>query len=170
MEKEMELQSFSKSKKKRRFVLDQDQRQELKEAFDLFDTEKTGKIDYNELKVTFKALGFDLSSQELKSLMEEYDTENEGRIDFQDFMDMMTRKYSERDPLDEIRLAFKLFVGDDSSGKITVRALRKISKELKENLGEEELQAMIDEFDFDQDGKIGEEEFIKIMTGDAYDF
>jgi centrin-3 len=35
------------------------------------------------------------------------------------------------------------------SGKITVRALRKIARELDENLNEEELQAMIDEFDID---------------------
>ena len=64
----------------------------------------------------------------------------------------MTKKYSERDPLDEVRLAFKLFVGDDMSGKITVRALRKIARELNENLSEEELQAMVDEFDIDEDG------------------
>ncbi len=81
----------------------------------------------------------------------------------------MTRKYSERDPLDEIRLAFRLFVGEDMSGKITVRALRRVARELNENLSEEELKAMIDEFDFDEDGMIGEEEFLKIMTGEAFD-
>lgn len=31
--------------------LTEDQRQEIKEAFELFDTEKTGRIDYHELKV-----------------------------------------------------------------------------------------------------------------------
>ncbi len=51
----------------------------------------------------------------------------------------MTRKYSEWDPLDEIRMAYKLFVGDDMTGKITVRALWRVSKELNENLSEEEL-------------------------------
>ena len=81
----------------------------------------------------------------------------------------MTRKYQERDPLDEIRLAFKLFVGEDMSGKITVRALRRVARELNENLSEEELKAMIDEFDFDEDGMIGEDEFLKIMTGEAFD-
>ena len=84
--------------------------------------------------------------------MREYDIQDEGSIDYNDFLDLMTRKYAERDPLDEIRLAYKLFVGDDMSGKITVRALRRVARELNENLGEEELQAMIDEFDFDQDG------------------
>jgi Ca2+-binding EF-hand superfamily protein len=64
----------------------------------------------------------------------------------------VTRKYAERDPADEILRAYKLFVSDDSSGKINLRCLRKISKELGENLTEEELQAMIDEFDHDGDG------------------
>ena len=64
----------------------------------------------------------------------------------------MTRLYSNRDPIKEIRRAYKLFVGDDPSGMISVRALRRVTKELNENLGEEELQAMIDEFDSDLDG------------------
>ena len=64
----------------------------------------------------------------------------------------MTRKYAERDPLDEIKLAYKLFVGDDMSGKVTVRCLWKVARDLNENLSEEELKAMIDEFDIDRDG------------------
>lgn len=51
----------------------------------------------------------------------------------------MTKKYSDRDPLDEIWLAFKLFVGDDVSNKISVRSLRRVARELNENISEEEL-------------------------------
>ena len=54
--------------------------------------------------------------------------------------------------MEEIRRAYKLFVGEDPSGKISLRALRRVSKDLNENLTEEELQAMIDEFDSDLDG------------------
>lgn len=64
----------------------------------------------------------------------------------------MTQKYWNRDPKDEIKLAYKLFVADDINGKITTRALRKVAQELNENIDEEELQAMIDEFDLDGDG------------------
>lgn len=64
----------------------------------------------------------------------------------------MTNKYSERDPLDEIRMAYKLFVGDDNTGKISVRSLRRVARELNEQISEEELKSMIEEFDFDQDG------------------
>jgi Ca2+-binding EF-hand superfamily protein len=34
--------------------LTEEQKQEIKEAFDLFDTDKSGSIDYHELKVTNK--------------------------------------------------------------------------------------------------------------------
>ena len=41
--------------------------------------------------------------------------------------------------------------------------MRRVARELGENLSEEELQAMIDEFDRDQDGEISSDEFMYIM-------
>lgn len=55
---------------------------------------------------------------------------------------------------------------EDGTGKISLRNLRRVAKELGETLDDEELQAMIDEFDLDQDGEISEAEFIAIMTDD----
>lgn len=76
---------------------------------------------------------------------------------------LVTEKILERDPMEEIRKAFKLF-DDDGTGKISLRNLRRVAKEIGENIDDEELQAMIDEFDLDQDGEINEQEFISIMT------
>jgi centrin-3 len=74
----------------------------------------------------------------------------------------VTQKILDRDPDEEIYKAFQLF-DDDQSGKISVKNLRRVARELGENLSDEELQAMIDEFDKDEDGEICLEEFSAIM-------
>jgi len=74
----------------------------------------------------------------------------------------VTDKYGDRDPDDEINKAFQLF-DDDHSGKVSLKNMKRVARELGENLSEEELQAMIDEFDRDQDGEISSDEFSYIM-------
>ncbi len=84
--------------------------------------------------------------------MDHYDLEKTNEIDYKDYLDIMTKKYSEWDPIEEIKYAYKLFVADDPSGKITVRALKKIARELNDNISEEDLEMMVQEFDQDKDG------------------
>lgn len=88
-------------------TLTEEQKQEVKEAFDLFDSERTGKIDYYELKVrvawrcaaaaphctcfpqtAMRALGFPVKKAEVKSLMSSYDIDGSGKIEYTDFVDI----------------------------------------------------------------------------------
>lgn len=156
------INAASMPKRNRRPELTEEQKQEIKEAFDLFDTDKTGTIDYHELKVAMRALGFDVKKQEVMGLMREYDRDGAGQIEYIDFLEIMTTKIADRDPVDEILKAFKLF-DEDSTGRISLRNLRRVARELGENLSDDELQAMIDEFDKDNDGEIDEKDFLGIM-------
>lgn len=95
--------------------LQDDQKKELKEAFELFDAEKNGNIDYHELKasalitcrdvvgmclcadyvavvlqVLMRALGFQVKKREVLELVEEVDINRSGRVEFSDYMEIST--------------------------------------------------------------------------------
>jgi Ca2+-binding EF-hand superfamily protein len=69
-----------------------------------------------------------------------------------------------RDPRDEILRAFSLF-DTEGKGMITLDDLRRVARELNEGLEEEELVAMIEEFDLEGKGGVGQEEFVGICMG-----
>lgn len=62
-----------------------EQKQEIREAFSLFDMNSDGKLDYHELKVAFRALGFDLSKREVLDIIRDYDSENTNLIAYESF-------------------------------------------------------------------------------------
>merc|ERR1719229_1907489 len=148
--------------KGQRVELTEEQKQEIREAFDLFDTDGSGSIDAKELKVAMRALGFEPKKEEIKKMISDIDKDGSGTIDFSEFLEMMTTKMSEKDSREEILKAFRLF-DDDETGFITLKNLRRVAKEIGENMADEELQEMIEEADRDGDGQVSEEEFLRMM-------
>ena len=69
-------------------------------------------------------------------MIADVDAEGAGTIGFDDFLVMMTAKMAERDPREEILKAFRLF-DDEESGKITFKNLKRVAKELGENISGE---------------------------------
>lgn len=147
-----------------KFVLSEEQINLLKEAFDLYDTDKEGKIDYHELKLTLKAFGFKSTKDEIRQIKEEIDTGD--KISFEDFIDIMSKKFAQRNPREEASLAFDLF-DEDKKGMISLKNLKKAVKEINENIPDSELQGIVDEFDSNGDGYITKEDFLKIID-EAY--
>ncbi|QPG72865.1 Calcium-binding component of the spindle pole body (SPB) half-bridge [Brettanomyces nanus] len=153
--------SVNKTNRQAKEELLNEQKQEIREAFTLFDLDNDGLLDYHELKVALRALGFNYSKKEVLSVIEKYDSNDQKLIRYDDFYRFVASKIVERDPVEEIKRAFKLF-DDDGTGKISLKNLRRVAKELGENLTDDELMAMIDEFDLDGDGEISEHEFLNI--------
>ncbi|XP_014483621.1 PREDICTED: caltractin [Dinoponera quadriceps] len=153
---------FIRKKNTIKYELTEEQKSDVKEAFDLFDPDGTGKIATKELKVAIRALGIEPSKEELKKLIVDVDPDGLGKLSFEDFLDIMTVKMSEKDSKEEVLRAFRLF-DDDDTGKISFKNLKRVATELGETLTDEEIQEMIDEADKDGDGEISQEEFLRIM-------
>lgn len=58
--------------------LTEDQLSEIREAFTLFDTDKDGSIDFHELRVAMRALGFELPKKEIQDLLSAHDASGQG--------------------------------------------------------------------------------------------
>ena len=60
--------------------LTEEQREEMKEAFDLFDRDHSGGISYHELTSVMYALGQQMTHSEVLELMKEVDTNGVGLL------------------------------------------------------------------------------------------
>eukprot|EP00927_Polykrikos_kofoidii_P062932 TRINITY_DN57742_c0_g1_i1.p1 TRINITY_DN57742_c0_g1~~TRINITY_DN57742_c0_g1_i1.p1 ORF type:complete len:167 (-),score=59.38 TRINITY_DN57742_c0_g1_i1:49-549(-) len=155
----------TKVRARHRAELKDEQKAEIKEAFDLFDQDGTGTILAKELKVALRALGFEPKKEELKKLVSDLDKSSsgsgQGQLDYNEFLEIMTAKMSEKDSKEQIQKAFQLFKGP--SGKISFDDLKAVAKELGETMSDEELWEMIREADKDEDNEVSEEEFMRII-------
>merc|ERR1712094_98213 len=147
--------------KKKPGQLTEEQLDEIREAFSLFDADASGMIDIHELKAAMRALGFEVKNEELKKMGSDIDNDGNGTIEFGEFLQMMTGKMGEKDSREDIEKVFKLF--DDNTNKISFRNLARVAEELGENIDDEELQDMINQADRDGDGEINIAEFYRIM-------
>ena len=150
--------------------LSNDEVDEIRQAFDLFDTNGTGKIDPKELKAAMQSLGFDTKNPTIYTLIADLDTPEaakNGGVNFDDFVGSINNKLGDKESKEGIHRIFELFIDDPNADTITLSSLKKIAQELGENMSAEELKDMLErasangtELTFD--------EFYEIMTKKSF--
>ncbi|EJT81226.1 hypothetical protein GGTG_01210 [Gaeumannomyces tritici R3-111a-1] len=154
--------------------LPDEQKTQVNDAFNVFDVDRDGRIDYHEFRFALRALGFDLPKPDTYAFLTKHavqpvnwDPSRECGPVFREFTLPIFQAIAgtlifHRDPVEECRRAFRLF---DSSGRgmITVEDLRRVVQDIGQNIEENELSAMIREFDSDGKGGVNEDEFVRIM-------
>merc|ERR1711910_321690 len=135
---------------------------EFKEAFDEFDTDKSGTISPEELLGVLRAMGQNPTEDELLNLVLEVDIDGNGTIEFEEFISMMKKKASEVDEEADLREAFKIF-DRDKDGFISMKELKKVCSMMGTMLTKEELDQFMAEADKDGNGKLDYDEFVKML-------
>ena len=72
-------------------------------------------------------MGFDVKKSDVVKMAKQYDIEETGKITFEDFVEIMDKKYSQRDPIEETLKAFRLF-DTEGKGRISLNDLKKVAK------------------------------------------
>mmetsp|Transcript_53288 Transcript_53288/g.170730 ORF Transcript_53288/g.170730 Transcript_53288/m.170730 type:complete len:172 (-) Transcript_53288:185-700(-) len=146
--------------------LKQDEIEEIKEAFDLFDTDQSGEIDLKELKAAMSSLGYESKNDTIFTMLAELDKDGNASLDFEEFLDLMSAKEGrdERDTKEEIDKIFRLF-DIDTKGTVSVRDVMKVCKELGERLTIEEVTEIVRYACSDESKmEITQEDFYNVMT------
>ena len=124
--------------------LTEDEIEEIREAFNLFDTDGSGTIDPKELKAAMESLGFENKNPTIYQMIDDLDVADNSRgINFDQFLDAITTRLGNRETKEGIYRIFELF-DDDKTGTVNIHNLRRVSKELGETMGMDELKEMLE--------------------------
>ncbi|KAG0592895.1 hypothetical protein KC19_1G288500 [Ceratodon purpureus] len=132
----------------------------LRELFKSMDTDNSGTVTIQELKVGLLKKGTRLTETDMKKLMDAADVDGNGNIDFNEFISA-TMHMNKTQKEDHLFAAFQHF-DTDNSGFITVYELQEAME--KNGMGDPQtIQEIISEVDTDNDGRIDYDEFVAMM-------
>lgn len=134
----------------------------IREEFALFDVDESGSITTNELRNIYNALGHDFTEKELEEMMNDIDLNQDGYITFHEFLSLYKKHAHFKVQEEKLIEAFKI-CDCDGNKFVTFDELKRIMKEVGENLSDRQIISMLKEVDFDDDNKINFEEFIQLM-------
>lgn len=114
---------------------------QLKEAFDLFDVDGSGIIETEEIGRALEDSNLERRNPVVFRLINELKDVN-GAIDFDSFVNTLINKLGDTKSRYGIRKIFELYDADDS-GTVNFEKLKAIAKELGESMNDEELEDML---------------------------
>ena len=145
--------------------LTEDEIEEIREAFSMFDTNGTGRIDPKELKAAMHSLGFEKKSPTVYEMICDLEAEG-GEVDFEIFLDAISNKLGNRETKDGIERIFDLF-DDDRTTSINFNNIKRVAKDLGETMTNDELREMLQRASTNGE-EITKEDFYNIMMKKAF--
>jgi len=123
-------------------TLNEDQVEELKLAFDLFDEGGSGALTKSDLKAVCDKFGIKAGPKEIDDMFKEADVTGSGKIGFPEFMSMMARRMKQTDTEEELNEAFRVF-DPYNEGSIPEKELANALSTAGDKLSKEELDEFL---------------------------
>ncbi|CCH62443.1 hypothetical protein TBLA_0H01560 [Henningerozyma blattae CBS 6284] len=142
--------------------LTQEQIEEYREIFNLFDKDHSGSISGSELTSVMRSLGLKPTESEVTDLMNEIDLDGNHQIEFDEFLVLMSRQQKSNDSKEELLEAFKVF-DVNGDGYISRSELKQVLTSIGENLSEQEIDDMMKEVG-DGKGRIDINQFAAMLS------
>lgn len=153
----------------------------IKEAFRMFDSDKSGYIDKKEFRKLVHSLGLELNIKKIDDLMRKIDKDGSGNIDIEEFTAMMmSYQFNNEESIwTHLSATFGLY-DKDEDGIISEEDIIKVAKELEEEITPDEALILIDlsktlnenkeKIEDQKKRKIGidEEEFIELLKKTSF--
>ncbi|GMH00038.1 hypothetical protein Nepgr_001877 [Nepenthes gracilis] len=133
----------------------------LKEAFQMMDTDRRGKINLEQLRTGLHKLGQHVADADLQILMEAADIDGDGTLEYGEFV-AVTIHLKKMANDEHLHWAFSFF-DKDKSGYIEFDELRDALNDDIDSSSEEVINAIMHDVDTDKDGRISYDEFAAMM-------
>jgi len=96
-------------RKESQAALNDDQVEEFKSAFDMFDEEQKGFLTKSDVQTIFNKYGVRVDAKQVEELWQAGDPHGSGQITFPQFVSMMARKMKQTDSQADLLEAFRVF-------------------------------------------------------------
>ena len=145
--------------------LNENQVEEFKEAFRVFDVDNGGTIDSEEFGHLMHMLGMQLRPAELTDVFVTMDGDEDGELQFEEFLILMATLMHKEDTTDEVKEAFES-IDHKGTGKIPVSIIRELLFSISENCTEKEVNALIAACDRNNEGLVTTEDVSHLLSLD----
>ncbi len=134
-------------------------------AFDAFDTEGTGKIDISKVKEAMDETNFQDENPLIYQVIVELDTPaNKNGVDYDKFLTSIDAKVNDKESREGIRRVFEVIEPENES--ITAESLKKSAEDSGIELTDEEIQTILEQVG-DGDTQISFQQFYEVISKKA---